>query len=273
MSNSIFKEFDPVDNQKFADLAGVLFDSSVLGDGPVIYGITHLTHHQFRMTKKIGLCILITTYSDASLTQKMVRSMPSNIKFWFSTNVMVDHPRVIPIPIGFAFKRGHQDLCMNRRREPRPARRNLMYMNFYRNIVRHRTNPREGMYEQFGGFDWVTVEGGMPDCYVAIEDFYTGVQTHDYVLSPPGAGLDCHRHWEAMALGSVPIVLRSRATDILDDMPCLRVDHWDEVTEDRLIGELPALQERFTHDSMKKMDMNYWKAWIKHETRMLRDTP
>ena len=30
---------------------------------------------------------------------------------------------------------------------------------------------------------------------------------YQYVLSPPGHGLDCHRTWEAMLLGAIPIVV------------------------------------------------------------------
>jgi len=30
-----------------------------------------------------------------------------------------------------------------------------------------------------------------------------------FTLSPAGAGLDCHRTWEALLLGSIPVVLRS----------------------------------------------------------------
>ena len=31
--------------------------------------------------------------------------------------------------------------------------------------------------------------------------------THRFVLSPPGHGLDCHRTWEAILLGAIPIVV------------------------------------------------------------------
>lgn len=39
------------------------------------------------------------------------------------------------------------------------------------------------------------------------EDYRQAVQRSLFVLSPPGRGLDCHRTWEAIYLGAVPVVL------------------------------------------------------------------
>ena len=37
--------------------------------------------------------------------------------------------------------------------------------------------------------------------------------THRAVLSPPGRGYDCFRTWEALALGTVPLVVRDETFD------------------------------------------------------------
>lgn len=182
---------------------------------------------------------------------------------------MVKDKRLEAIPIGFAFKREHQEICLKLRKEGRPAQRNLMYMSFLRDIPRN-PNPREGLYEMFGGEPWVTCEGGTLDNYIPVQDFYKNIQRHAYVLSPAGAGLDCHRHWEAIALGSIPIVLRSKAVELLEDMPCLIVGDWSEVTENRLLAELGGLQERFSWDSMQKLDMRYWRERIHSEITFMR---
>ena len=50
-----------------------------------------------------------------------------------------------------------------------------------------------------------------------------------FVISPPGNGVDCHRTWEAMALGAVPVVLKSAiASSISDGMPMLLVDDYED---------------------------------------------
>jgi len=47
-----------------------------------------------------------------------------------------------------------------------------------------------------------------------------------YVLSPPGAGPDCFRTWEAIYLGAVPIVLRSHWPFSHLELPVLVVDEF-----------------------------------------------
>ena len=53
-------------------------------------------------------------------------------------------------------------------------------------------------------------------------------------------------------------MLRSEATSILDDLPCFQVNHWDEVTEDKLNKELEPLTERFKSPSMEKIWLEHW---------------
>ena len=50
-----------------------------------------------------------------------------------------------------------------------------------------------------------------------------------YVLSPPGAGPDCFRTWEAIYMGAVPIVLRSQWPFNHLDLPVLVVDAFDDL--------------------------------------------
>ena len=44
--------------------------------------------------------ILISGNSDYTITDFHLERMPSNIKAWFATNVIVEHPKIIPIPLG-----------------------------------------------------------------------------------------------------------------------------------------------------------------------------
>jgi hypothetical protein len=57
-----------------------------------------------------------------------------------------------------------------------------------------------------------------------------------YVLSPRGAGEDCHRFYEAIYLDSIPIVKRTNTAfdKLYNIFPCLIVNDWNEVTEELL---------------------------------------
>ena len=243
-------------NQTFAQLAGVEYNVQELKRGPIVYGITHRVIPQFNVLKDMGECVLITSFSDASVTREDADKLPSNVKRWFSTNVMTDSPRVEAIPIGFVYNYERTQIIL-RMLDGFRQNVNLMYVNFERNIPRQ-INPREGLYEKFGKKPWVTCKGGAAAIHASPEEFYEDLLAHKYVLSPPGCGPDCHRHWESMAFGAIPIVLRSKATELLEDMPCLLVDNFMEVGEDLLNAKYEELKQRFGGQSLIKLEMDYW---------------
>ena len=52
-----------------------------------------------------------------------------------------------------------------------------------------------------------------------------------YVLSPPGNGPDCHRTWESLYLGAIPIVHRDYWPFLEENLPVITVGEWDEIGE------------------------------------------
>ena len=50
-----------------------------------------------------------------------------------------------------------------------------------------------------------------------------------YVLSPAGNGFDCHRTWEAMYLGAIPIVRRVHWPFTNMNLPVLLIDEWEDL--------------------------------------------
>jgi hypothetical protein len=84
-----------------------------------------------------------------------------------------------------------------------------------------------------------------------------------FVLSPAGVGLDCHRTWEALLLGCIPIVNAAKFTKLFEDLPVLMVTDWSEVTEELLKKTLITFSERtFNYD---KLTLGYWTNQIKNE--------
>lgn len=249
----------PIDCQKMADLAGVRYDTCVVSKANRIrYCRTHYMIDNLPRLRAGGIpCILISSSSDSSVMAEQAEKLPLNVKRWFSTNVMVEDPRIEAIPIGFIFNHVRY-LAMKAQAEgPHICKSKLMYVNFTR-FAPALHGRRDGLYEMFGDFPWVTTKGGGSHADISAEEFYRDVMAHHFVLSPPGAGPDCHRHWEAMALGAIPIVQRSTATKILDDMPALQVTDWGEVTEARLERAIVELSPRFSSPAMQKLSMKYW---------------
>eukprot|EP00181_Compsopogon_caeruleus_P002025 CAMPEP_0184687654 /NCGR_PEP_ID=MMETSP0312-20130426/27213_1 /TAXON_ID=31354 /ORGANISM="Compsopogon coeruleus, Strain SAG 36.94" /LENGTH=461 /DNA_ID=CAMNT_0027144027 /DNA_START=148 /DNA_END=1530 /DNA_ORIENTATION=+ len=76
-------------------------------------------------------------------------------------------------------------------------------------------------------------------------------------LSPRGMGYDCHRNWELLAMGVIPIVTRFRSFDtIFDDLPILILEEeWKNLTPARL----RFLQQAYLDsDAFKTSSFNGW---------------
>jgi hypothetical protein len=65
-----------------------------------------------------------------------------------------------------------------------------------------------------------------------------------FVVSPEGAGMDCHRTWEALLLGCIPIVKRNSISELLERLPVLIVEDWAQVRRETLESGLNELTRR-----------------------------
>jgi hypothetical protein len=81
-----------------------------------------------------------------------------------------------------------------------------------------------------------------------------------FVISPQGAGMDCHRTWEAMLLGSIPIIKRSTFTEIFSDLPVIILDDWSECYRENI--ENIAAQMGSKKFNYSKLFLNYWASII-----------
>jgi hypothetical protein len=55
-----------------------------------------------------------------------------------------------------------------------------------------------------------------------------------FVLSPHGWGLDCHRTWEALALGHIVLVPSSSLDSLYSGLPVIALKSWSEITPENL---------------------------------------
>jgi len=80
-----------------------------------------------------------------------------------------------------------------------------------------------------------------------------------FVASPFGNGLDCHRTWEAIILGCIPIVKTSGLDSLYDDLPVLIVNDWTDITEKLLM--IVISEFKLKHE---KGEFNYYKLTLKY---------
>ena len=83
---------------------------------------------------------------------------------------------------------------------------------------------------------------------------------YKFILSPEGAGMDCHRTWEALMIGCIPIVKRSLLNELYEDLPIVIVDDWNELNIDFLNKKYIEIMENKKKGNYiyNKLYLNYW---------------
>ena len=86
---------------------------------------------------------------------------------------------------------------------------------------------------------------GIRNGVLSHEDYFRQLPHYKFVVSPEGNGIDCHRHYEALAAGCVPIVERHDGiADKYAGCPILWTDDYSEITEDYLLKKWDEMLDR-----------------------------
>jgi len=87
------------------------------------------------------------------------------------------------------------------------------------------------------------------------------IMDHKMVICPRGNGVDCHRVWEVLYLGRVPVVERSIAMSFFKELPILFVDDWSELHNNDLMHEK---YNNIKDNNTRMLDFNWWSNKITH---------
>ena len=134
--------------------------------------------------------------------------------------------------------------------------KNLAYMNFKIETCPHERQP---VFDKFSDKVWVTV-GTVDISNDGHEKYLREIRSHKFCICPRGNGIDCHRIWECLYLGTIPICVNNVALDQFKDLPILFIDSWDEVTPAMLESVYDEFSKR--EWDVKKLHMSYWEDAI-----------
>lgn len=232
------------------------FDPESVKDGEIIFVKTDLLKDFFEKKHPFILAyyVLITHNSDFPSPGPFYDWLDEpNILHWFAQNADASHPKLTAIPIGIAnayTPHGDAETIQKMRNLVPKKKTRLCYLNFSVG-----TNPavRGPAYKQFRRM-------GKPAKLRPFLSYLAEMGDHMYAASPPGNGLDCHRTWEALYMGVVPIVLRNTLSPLFEGLPILEVDTWDELSTSFLRDVYPAIRAKKKRSA--SLFFPYWKQKI-----------
>jgi hypothetical protein len=167
--------------------------------------------------------ILVSHNSDGNVTEKYLPLVQDpKLVFWHAQNVLFNHPKLGSLPIGIAnsmWPHGNQEIISDV-----IAKNHTKTHSVFFNFSVH-TNPSERIpcYEALKDrLVWQPTVG--------FQEYLETMATYKYAICPPGNGIDCHRIWECIYLGVIPILLRSPFSEKLNArFPCIRLDTWNNL--------------------------------------------
>lgn len=246
-----------VNGENLKSLADVVIDVDTVGhsrnykDAKVVFCKTDLLNVLFsELAEFDGELSLVTHLSDYSITESLFNQRPKCIKKWFAQNADYQHEDLIPVPIGIENHCGpSKGTCIDQLFVENElddlmdyTKSNAIYVNFA-NTHPDRPNKRAAL-ENNSRSDFAAQK--------PYREYFRDLARRMYVASPRGNGIDCHRTWEALLVGSIPIVDRHFSYDTWN-IPAIQVDDWDN------LGDFKAPRNA----SSEVLYMDYWRKKIR----------
>ena len=86
------------------------------------------------------------------------------------------------------------------------------------------------------------------------EETWENMVRYKWIISPHGNGLDCHRTYEAIALGCIPVVKSSTLDIMYKNMPIIILNDWNEIS----LELLKSKTEEALKKSKETITLDYW---------------
>lgn len=188
---------------------------------------------------------------------------------WFSQNcVITNHPKLSQMPIGLDYHTMSQnDHEWGKKKSPLKQEKLLVniamsspllneripraYSNFHFCMTTKYGYDRKDAFEKINK-DLVYYE----PVKVRRKESWEKQAEYAFVISPHGNGLDCHRTWEALCLGCIPIVKTSKLDPMYEGLPVLIVNDWADITQKLLDETIKSYSNiKFNYE---KLTLKYW---------------
>jgi len=220
-----------------------------------------------------GKFILVSGDCDENIPDEIFSSHDDFLKFiesdkiihWFSCNCVKTHAKLTIIPIGVNYHSAsfNDHRLYGKKSSPLEQEKNLI------EIINNSKLLKDREVKCYANFQFMMTEDRadaikrIPKELVFYEtqqinrnETWKEQSKYAFVISPEGNGIDCHRTWEALFLGCIPIVKTSQIITLFEDLPILIVNNWSDITEELLNSTLLDFStKKFNTD---KLTLKYW---------------
>lgn len=207
----------------------------------LVFVKTDLVHNAPEHLKVIestipGPYILITHNSDFGVTtnetQQLIEELPKLIH-WYGQNLQAGHTTTT-IPIGLENRHWGRIVPELYTRVSGVSKRSLATASF-----RPRNGERQVLMDMLKSAEFVDTPGYGRYGSTTHEAWLRQQAAYKFAISPVGVGIDCHRTWEMILIGVVPVIMRETIVDsvfasLRAEGAVLMVKEWSELNRTML---------------------------------------
>lgn len=195
----------------------------------------------------------------------------SKLKVWYAKNPAINHLKLKPYPLGpkwqwkttlffgenkVEYLRIYNTFGLepDKSMHNKDLKKNLLYFNFNQTTNNPLYQPHKNIRYKAkldllkNGFKWNNSE--------EFENYIRILSTYKFCVAPPGRGIDSHRCWEALMVGTIPIVISSPINELYESLPVVIVESWDIITEEFLNKKYDEIIK--TSYNFEKVYSEYW---------------
>lgn len=252
---------DPIHGDRFTEIAGyALNDRGLKTTKGKIYFFKTDYLNQYRPDHRH---ILITHNSDLTPPAPSAQCV---VHFGQNIHTKPDQGVPFPVPIGLerpgiAGSGNIEDFRAVMEMDLKNT--NLIYVNFSGST----NTTRPALKAQFEGKEWATVQERIP-----FREYLAQLRRHIFTLAPPGNGSDCHRTWEALYMGSIPVCFDNyHNREFAKILPIVLYQSPDHITHEFLSGELSRVGSRILNNcyNFHALKFGFWRELIEHYARVM----
>lgn len=204
--------------------------------------------------------VLVTHNSDVGALQKYEKYLNEDkIVKWYASNIQFENQKLVALPLGIANSQwSHGNINnLDSIRNENIKKSKLVYKNFNINTNKNRYNISKILSNN--GIHMQPPTDNM--------SYLREIANSYFCICPPGNGLDCHRTWECLYLGCVPIVQSHVHNNAFKDLPIIVVDDWGEINTQFLENKISGLYNYKKHNS-EMLNLTYWKDRINEDINL-----
>ena len=225
-----------------------------------------------------GDFVLITGDSDLAINAEMmekdfVRGILEDRRLtkWYAQNLIEIHPKMEHIPIGMDYHSmwSRPGIWGLKRQSPLAQEHSLL------EVLSASPSFQERYISGYCNWHFAIQRGDREECRNKIAN--SGIAFFEQqpisristwqrqcnfmlVVSPEGGGIDCHRTWEAILLGCIPVVHRNGISGLFRELPVIILDDWSMFVKDEILNLVTKMySEQYDYNSLF---LQYWCAKI-----------